>query len=186
MKIKNLRVIADGESNFYTLSYPGNWFCRVQMNGEFRVNRQEEYLAKMAAAVTCDPPPVFDQMTVAYIAYGLRAALAEGLIIDTDEFGGEIGLVTGLIGYAPALDAEQQRRYGEYGLDPDGQPFLFYYEIAEPFGQKYAEMLAADRAADAAPLIQKLFDDADPKFWNRVQRADPAAAGEAQEATAAA
>ncbi len=118
-------------------------------------------------------------------AFGFRAAIAAGLEFDPDDFGGEVGLMTGLIGYAPALDAEMQRRYGEHGLQPYGQPFVFDYEISEPFGFKFARMLAADRAADAAPVIQKLFDDSDPTFWARVKAESETAEDEAETAAAA-
>jgi len=110
MQIKKLHVVADGEANFYTLGDERTWFCRAQMNGEMMPSLQVELLQKMAAAVTSPPmAPMADEETVAYIAFGFRGALAEGLVFDPDEFSGEVGLMSELISHAPALDAELQR-----------------------------------------------------------------------------
>lgn len=186
MHITKLHVVPNGDANCYALGDDHTWFCQVRMNGEIVSERQREHLQKMAEAVVTKAEPTVDPMTVAYIAFGFRAALAEGLVFDPDDFNGEIGLMEVLIGNAPALDAELQRRYGEHGLEPGGQPFVFPYEIAEPFGHKFAEMLDVDECAEAAPLIQKLFDEADPQFWTRLKKAPSGSTDDEPETAAAA
>jgi len=47
-------------------------------------------------------------------------------------------------------------------------------------------MLVENGSGDAAPLIQKLFDEADPQFWDRVKKAQSATADEAPQTAAAA
>lgn len=108
--------------------------------------------------------PAVDPLTIAYIGYGLRTALANGLDYDADHFDGEEGLMHILVEQAAKVDAEWQRRYGVQGIEPNGCDFVFYYEVAEPFGEQYAQMLAKDRLAKPEALIQKLFNLADPDF----------------------
>lgn len=105
-----------------------------------------------------------EALTIAYIGYGFRSALVGGLVYDADKFGGEEGILSELIAQAPALDAEWDFRYGEHGVVPNGASFVFGYEIAEPFGEQFAKLLAADPGADPKPLIQRLYAEADPEF----------------------
>lgn len=105
-----------------------------------------------------------EALTIAYIGYGFRSALVGGLVYDADKFGGEEGILSELVAQAPALDAEWDFRYGEHGVVPNGASFVFSYEIAEPFGEQFAKLLAADPAADPKPLIQEIFAAADPEF----------------------
>lgn len=107
---------------------------------------------------------ITDSLTFAYIGFGLRSAMAEGLTIDADKFGGEHAFLSELIAFAPALHEEWELRYGEQGVSPGQAPFHFQYEIAEEFGKQYGALLAKDPKADAQPLIQQIFDDADPDF----------------------
>lgn len=105
-----------------------------------------------------------DLMTAAYIGYGLRQALDTGLEFDGDQFESEEALMQALVDCAPKLAAEWERRYGAKGLDPYGCGFVYYYEVAEPFGEQYARLLAEDSGATPDALIQELFNDADPNF----------------------
>lgn len=105
-----------------------------------------------------------DPMTPAYLGYGFRSALDAGLEYDPDRFGGEEGFMQQILDCAPLLNAEWQRRYGDDGINPGGAPFIYAYEVVEPFAQQFATQLAADRSADPKPLIKELFDSADPKF----------------------
>lgn len=113
---------------------------------------------------TNNTAPAVDPLTIAYIGYGLHAALVSDLEYDGDDFDGESGLMATLVEHAATLDAEWQRRYGVSGIQSGGCDFVFYYEIAEPFGEQFAKQLAADRHADPKPLIAELFRKADPNF----------------------
>lgn len=111
-----------------------------------------------------DRNPQGEALTIAYIAYGARGAIAEGLTIDPDKFGGEEEFIHQLVGQAAALDAEWDFRYGEQGVSPHGASFVFCYEVAEPFGAAFAKALAEDPSFDPKPLIQEIFAAADPEF----------------------
>jgi hypothetical protein len=41
----------DGDANFYTILRDRQWFARIQMNGEMRINEQELYLRKLLDAL---------------------------------------------------------------------------------------------------------------------------------------
>src|SRR5690606_13664694 len=118
----------------------------------------------MTTTSTKNATAAADPLTIAYIVYGLRDALADGMEYDADAFEGETGLIDALIEHASALDAEFQRRYGPDGICPDGAPFVFYYEVAQEFGRKFAWALAEYKHEDAAPFIKRAFDAADPEF----------------------
>ncbi len=106
----------------------------------------------------------FDPLTCAYIGYGLRQAIANGMETEYDALCGEDGLMQRLVDCAPLLDAEWDRRYGEDGVVPHGAHFVFSYEIAEPFGERFAKMLVEDADATPDELIKQLFREADPEF----------------------
>jgi hypothetical protein len=42
---------ADGDANFYTITKDSNWFCKIQMNGEMTVGKQEVYLQVIVDAL---------------------------------------------------------------------------------------------------------------------------------------
>ena len=45
----SIQVLEDGEANFYTLAPDkGNWYCRIQFNGELLPERQK-HLAQLFA-----------------------------------------------------------------------------------------------------------------------------------------
>lgn len=40
-------VRADGEPNFYTILRDGDWFARIQFNGEIFTQQQEAYMRRI-------------------------------------------------------------------------------------------------------------------------------------------
>jgi len=125
-------------------------------------HKTKEHVMKTTSTTTAPAAP--DPLTIAYIAYGLRDALSEGLEYDDAAFEGESGLMAALIEHASALDAEFLRRYGPDGIRPEGAAFVFYYDVAEEFGRKFAWALAEYKHEDATPIIKRVFDAADPEF----------------------
>lgn len=51
----NIKWRASGDANLYTLSCEGEWFARIQFNGELMVEQQEHVLQRIAAAMATAP-----------------------------------------------------------------------------------------------------------------------------------
>ena len=109
-----------------------------------------------------------DVVTAGYIGRGvLQADLKEAE--NQPMYQGELSLMELVVEAIPKLNAEYDRRYGPNGIDPLGASFIFAYEIAEPFGKEFAEMLAVDWSAQPEDLIKRIFDSADPQFKEPAQ-----------------
>lgn len=50
-KNKIFTLHEDGDANFYTIFKEGNWFTRIQMNGEMTVPMQKAYLETILKAL---------------------------------------------------------------------------------------------------------------------------------------
>lgn len=109
-------------------------------------------------------------LTLAYVGYGLRTAMEANP--DLHRVGGEDSLMAAVIQHAGELDAEWERRYGPAGIAPESADFVFAYEVAEPFGKLYAELLIEDPKASPKALIQRIFTAADPGFEKRQEDLD--------------
>lgn len=96
--------------------------------------------------VAGDAPQHADPLTIAYIAMGAAAFLRD-LPLDArnfDEWGGELGFIAEVVRPAPLL--ERMLGGSAEGIGP-----LFLYEVAEPFGEEYAQALYRDTPNRHAP-----------------------------------
>lgn len=100
-----------------------------------------------------------DALTIAYLAIGAASAInARGSLPSavSDAFGGQLGFIEDVTDHALMLDTMAD----DLANDMDG---VFLYEIAEPFGEEYAERLIAyttgeeANAPDPRTLAMRLF-----------------------------
>lgn len=90
-----------------------------------------------------------DNLTVAFIAMGIRSALIKTKSSLPKDMG-EVELVDAIISHARDLDDA----FEEVACAFDG---VFVYDIAEPFGEQAANCLLEGRTLDYTTLIEELF-----------------------------
>ena len=96
-----------------------------------------------------------DALTIAYIAIGVHTALLENNELPAGYQGGQLEFVDTIIQHADMLDG----MYEEVANDFDG---VFAYEIAEPFGELYAEQwILTGVQPDAVAVANELFMEND-------------------------
>jgi len=97
-----------------------------------------------------------DPLTIAYLAMGAQNVLDhQGGIPDelSEQFGGEMGFISEIIGHAPMLDAK--------GFEAEDRlTQVFPYEVAQPFGERMAHALIDGEKIDPAALADSLINRA--------------------------
>jgi len=100
---------------------------------------------------------IIDNTDIAYMAIGAAAALGR---LPSDEnnrlidlHGGQFGVILDVIRHAQLLADIYAEQNNEF-------PGVWYYEIAEPFGTRYIEAIAAGKTVDAGQLIRDLVREA--------------------------
>jgi hypothetical protein len=100
-----------------------------------------------------------DAQTIAYVAMGAHAAILSqpGSALPTrvcDRYEGEAAFIDHVIQHAVTLDYEADKRDNDLTV-------MFAYEIAEPFGKRYALALINGTGESAADIIAELFAEND-------------------------
>ena len=105
---------------------------------------------------TNSPQAVVDHTDIAYMGIGAATALAEldGRLHDAlcEAHGGQLGVVGEIVKHAQLL--------ADVYAEQDGQfPGVWYYDVAEPFGSRFVEALAAGQDVDPAALVRKIVEE---------------------------
>lgn len=103
-----------------------------------------------------------DTLTIAYVAIGAKEALlndgaraAAEQRYNADDWNGELGFIETVTNAALMLDRE-----ADLVCAGDGFSGVFCYEVAEEFGEQFADALLDDRNADPRPIAERLIAEA--------------------------
>jgi len=99
-------------------------------------------------------------LTIAYVAIGAIEAIRRqpGSALshqDADRYGGQLGFIDAIISHAWRLDAEANCLV-QQGNALSG---VFVYEVAEPFGERYAQALISDPSVQPDAIVRDLFKE---------------------------
>jgi len=129
------------------------WYFELDESSEtyYRVTRAQTQSTKQRT----EP----DHLTLAYVALGAGNALrTAGDSLNLDEFEGQMGLISQVVGRALFLDI-----VADWFEAREGHAGVFVYEVAEPFGTAYTTALlkSGDAGADPAAILREIMSGCD-------------------------
>lgn len=113
----------------------------------------EEYLQRLVAAV---PPVPANMLIVAYLAQG-AFDLLRGIrevthtTPDLDKFHGQLGFIDAVIEQEPLL-----RYVSEHIIDHWEHPGVYLYDVVEPFGRVYGNVLLTDGSLSPRTVLRDI------------------------------